>query len=70
MVGAHSLEVLVRGRILFVRSPSGNGEMFLEMGKLGAGATEEQLAEVGESFGMVGLSGEAGRPWRSLEAED
>jgi hypothetical protein len=43
--------------------PSGNEEMFLEMGRLGPDATEEQLDSVRARFQMVGLPGDAGMPW-------
>jgi quercetin dioxygenase-like cupin family protein len=59
----HAFTTATGGRILFVCSPSGNEEMFLEMGKLGPDAPEEQLEAVRTRFQMVGLPGEAGAPW-------
>lgn len=60
----HAFTTTTGGRVLFVCAPSGNEEMFLEMGKLGADATEEQLAEVADRFGMVGLPDAEAAAWR------
>ena len=55
--------------MLFVCSPSGNEELFVEMGLLGAEATDEQLAEIKARFHTVSLAGGAGAPWRSKTAD-
>jgi quercetin dioxygenase-like cupin family protein len=60
----HTFTTRTGGRMLFVCSPSGNEEMFLEMGRLGPGATPEQTDAVKARFHTVGLAGEAGAPWR------
>ena len=60
----HAFTTSTGGRVLFVCSPSGNEEMFLEMGRLGPDATDEQLADVRERFGTVGLPGKDGAPWK------
>ncbi len=44
----HTFTTATGGRMLFVCSPSGNEEMFLEMGRLGLNPAAEQLAEVAE----------------------
>lgn len=46
-LGPHCLEVMARDADT-VCSPSGNEEMFLEMGRLGLNPAAEQLAEVAE----------------------
>jgi quercetin dioxygenase-like cupin family protein len=51
----HSFTTATGGRALFVCSPSGNEEMFLELGKLGTNPTADQVAEVGRRFRMVPL---------------
>jgi len=38
--------------------------MFAELGRLGPEASPEQVAEVEKRFGMTGLAGDEGRPWR------
>lgn len=64
----HAFTSTTAGRVLFVCAPSGNEEMFLEMGKLGAGATEEQLADVAARFGMVDLPDAGAAAWRPEQA--
>ncbi|MBV8718419.1 MAG: cupin domain-containing protein [Chloroflexi bacterium] len=59
----HAFTTATGGRILFVCCPAGNEEMFLEMGRLGPHATDEQLAEVARRFAMVPLAGDA-YAWR------
>ena len=60
----HAFTTATGGRMFFVCSPSGNEEMFLEMGRLGAQPDPEAVAEVARRFGTSGLPGDAGRPWR------
>lgn len=60
----HTFTTSTGGRMLFVCSPSGNEEMFLEMGHLGPGATLQQIDEIKARFQTVSLSGKAGAPWR------
>lgn len=60
----HTFTTPTGGRVLFVCSPSGNEEMFLEMGKLGPDASPEQMADVADRFRMVGMPGDNGLPWR------
>lgn len=60
----HAFTTGTGGRVLFVCTPPGNEEMFLEIGALGPGATPEQLAQVSTRFGTVGLPGPEGAPWR------
>jgi hypothetical protein len=52
------------GRVLFVCSPSGNEEMFLEIGALGPQPTPEQLARVSARFRTSGIPGPEGAPWK------
>ena len=52
---AHAFTTATGGRILFVSSPAGNEELFLEMDKLGANPTAEQLADLNERFQTTGL---------------
>ncbi|MEU7875188.1 hypothetical protein [Dactylosporangium sp. NPDC049140] len=54
------------GKLLFVRSPSGNEEMFLEMGELGHTATSDQLKALSERFETVGLAGDDAS-WRPVQ---
>jgi quercetin dioxygenase-like cupin family protein len=62
----HTFTTATGGKMLFVCSPSGNEEMFIEMGKLGSGATPEQLEALNERFHTVTLPGESGAPWRQM----
>ncbi|MEU6343721.1 cupin domain-containing protein [Streptomyces sp. NPDC046977] len=50
----HTFTTPTGGRALFVSSPAGNEELFLEMGKLGPHPTERQLAELNARFGTRG----------------
>ena len=61
----HAFTTSTGGRVLFVCSPSGNEEMFLEVGQLGTSATPDQTAAVAARFQTVSLSGEAGRAWKA-----
>lgn len=60
----HTFTTPTGGRVLFVCSPSGNEEMFLELGKLGATASAAELEDLYARFTTVELAGEDGRPWR------
>ena len=60
----HAFTTATGGRMFFVCSPSGNEEMFLELGRLGAQPDPVAVAEVAARFGMSGIPGDAGRPWR------
>lgn len=60
----HAFTTSSGGRILFACSPSGNEEMFLEMGRLDQGAPSQQMAEIRARFQTVDLPGGAGAPWR------
>jgi len=62
----HTFTTATGGRMLFVCSPSGNEELFVEMGKLGPDATPEQLAELNARFRTVSLPGDDGAPWRQM----
>ena len=55
------------GRVLFVCSPSGNEEMFLEIGALGPQPTPEQLAQISARFHTIGLPGPEGFPWQPCQ---
>jgi len=54
----HTFTTPTGGRVLFVSSPSGNEEFFLEMGRLGANPTPQQLSELRARFQTVDLDGE------------
>lgn len=60
----HTFTTSTGGRVLFVCSPSGNEEMFLEMGRLGTDITPQQIDAIKARFQTVVLPGEAGAPWR------
>lgn len=62
----HSFVTATGGKLLFVSSPAGNEELFLELGRLGPGASPEQLAKVDERFATTRLPGDKGGPWRQL----
>ena len=51
-------------------APSGNEELFVEMGRLGPDATAEQLSELNDRFHTVSLPGDEGSPWRSMFAAE
>ena len=61
----HAFVTATGGKLLFVSAPSGNEELFLEIGRLGPDASPEQLAEVDKRFATTALPGDEGRPWRS-----
>jgi mannose-6-phosphate isomerase-like protein (cupin superfamily) len=54
----HTFTTRTGGRMLFVCSPAGNEELFLELEKLGGDPTGEQLAELHERMRTIGLPGE------------
>jgi mannose-6-phosphate isomerase-like protein (cupin superfamily) len=62
----HTFVTATGGRLLVVSAPAGNEELSLELGRLGPGASPEQLAEVGQRFATTALPGDEGRPWRQL----
>lgn len=62
---AHTFTTETGGRILFVSSPSGNEEFFLEMGKLGPAPAPEQLADLNVRFQTTG-PGDDGASWRTM----
>lgn len=60
----HAFVTPTGGRLLFVSSPAGNEELFLEFGRLGQGPSPEQVAEVNKRFATTSLPGDEGLPWR------
>jgi mannose-6-phosphate isomerase-like protein (cupin superfamily) len=62
----HTFVTPTGGRLLFVSSPAGNEELFLELGRLGPGASAEQVAAVNKRFATTNLPGDEGLPWRQL----
>ncbi len=66
----HTFTTPTGGRMLFVSSPAGNEEMFLERGRLGPEATPERLEELNARFQTHGLPGDEGLPWRQLRPAD
>ncbi|WP_084316301.1 cupin domain-containing protein [Actinospica robiniae] len=62
----HTFTTPTGGRVLFVSSPAGNEEFFLELGRLGLNATPEQLADLSARFQTVGL-GEQEASWREMQ---
>ena len=62
--GQHAFTTATGGRVLFVCTPSGNEEMFLEIGALGPEPGPDQLAQVSARFHTAGLPGPEGAPWR------
>jgi quercetin dioxygenase-like cupin family protein len=60
----HAFTTATGGRVLFVCTPSGNEEMFLEIGVLGPEPSPDQLALVNTRFHTTGLPGPDGAPWR------
>ncbi|MDX3772059.1 MULTISPECIES: cupin domain-containing protein [unclassified Streptomyces] len=63
----HSFTTATGGRALFVSSPAGNEELFLELGKMGSHPTPEQLAELHTRFRTVGLEEEQAS-WQQMNA--
>ena len=62
----HTFVTATGGKILFVSGPGGNEQMFLELARLGSGATPEEPAEVEKRFHTATLAGEDAFPWRGL----
>ena len=62
----HTFTTATGGKLLFVSAPAGNEQLFIELGRLGPGATPEQLAAIDERFATTKLSGDAGLPWSQL----
>jgi mannose-6-phosphate isomerase-like protein (cupin superfamily) len=62
----HTFVTATGGRLLFVSAPAGNEELFLELGRLGAAASAEQMAEVDRRFTTTALPGDDGRPRHQL----
>jgi len=60
----HAFTTSTGGRALFVCSPSGNEELFVEIGQLGRTLTPEQLVDLNARYQTVSLPGDAGGPWR------
>jgi quercetin dioxygenase-like cupin family protein len=56
----HAFTTSTGGQAFFVCSP---------FGELGPDATGEQMLAVTDKWGMIGLPGEAGRPWRPKTAQ-
>ncbi len=56
----HAFTTATGGRVLFVCSPSGNEEMFLEIGALGTGGTNQAYYRMGPELGSV---------WREIRGE-
>ncbi|MFI6359943.1 cupin domain-containing protein [Streptomyces sp. NPDC050743] len=64
----HTFTTPIGGRALFVSSPAGNEELFLEMGELGPQPTPEQLADLNARFHTTGL-GDEEASWRQMHSE-
>jgi mannose-6-phosphate isomerase-like protein (cupin superfamily) len=62
----HTFVTATGGRVLFVSAPAGNEGLFLELGRLGPAASQEQIAEAERRFATTALPGDEGRPWRQL----
>jgi quercetin dioxygenase-like cupin family protein len=62
----HTFVTATGGRMLFVSSPAGNEELFLELGRLGPDPAAEQVAEINRLFATTALPGDDGRPWRQV----
>ena len=64
----HTFTTATGGPMLFACSPSGNAELFVEMGRLGPAATAEQLSKLNDRFHTVSLPGDEGSPWQRMFA--
>ena len=62
--GAHHAFTTTGGRMLFVCTPSGNEEMFIEMGELEPAAAPDDVAAIAAKWQMVPPAGAAAEPWR------
>lgn len=60
----HAFTTTTGGIVLFVCSPSGNEEMFIELASLEPGAPKEAHDAVYAHFETRGIDGPAGVPWR------
>jgi homogentisate 1,2-dioxygenase len=65
----HTFTTSTGGRALFVCSPAGNEEFFLEMGQLGAHPTADQLADLSARFHTTGLD-DAEASWSQMHGEE
>ena len=65
----HTFTTATGGKLLFVCAPSGNEELFLEMGELGPHATSDQLKALNERFETVGLAGDDAS-WRQVQDQE
>jgi quercetin dioxygenase-like cupin family protein len=61
----HAFTTSTGGRLLFVCSPSGNEEMFLDLKDLGAEPDARSVAEVMPRHRTIHPPGEAAKPWRA-----
>jgi mannose-6-phosphate isomerase-like protein (cupin superfamily) len=64
----HTFTTPTGGRALFVSSPAGNEELFLELGKLGPNPTPEQLADLNARFHTTGLGNEEAS-WQQMHSK-
>jgi quercetin dioxygenase-like cupin family protein len=62
----HTFVTPAGGKILFVSSPAGNEELFLELSRLEPGASPEQVAEIDKRFATTSLPGDDGLPWSQV----
>lgn len=60
----HAFTTPTGGRLLFVCTPAGNEEMFLELGRLDADVAPDTYAEIRSRYRTVVPDGELGMPWR------
>lgn len=60
----HAFTTATGGQVLFVCTPSGNEEMFLEIGQLGPHPSPAQLAQISARYHTQGLPGPDGAPWQ------
>lgn len=61
----HSFTTATGGRALFVCSPAGNEELFLELGKMGQHPTPQQVAELNTRFRTSGPD-DAQASWQQM----
>jgi quercetin dioxygenase-like cupin family protein len=62
----HTFTTATGGKLLFVSSPAGNEELFIELGRLGPDPSPQQLAEIDHRFATTKLPGDEGGGWRQL----
>ncbi|MFF3559726.1 cupin domain-containing protein [Streptomyces sp. NPDC002574] len=65
----HTFTTPTGGRALFVSSPAGNEELFLEIGKLGPHPAPEQLEALNARFHTTG-PGEEEASWQQMHAAE